>query len=72
MTGPNEYMADLLAKAEANGWFIEQYDIRNSGFVVLSDMQGRTKITIESQYGLDTPYYVEHIKARPLPEPIKP
>jgi hypothetical protein len=59
----NEYTQRLLALADANGWTVLEMDNKSPGYIVLRDTRG-TQITIASPYGLDTPFYMEQLKAR--------
>lgn len=60
----NAYTRDIMEKAEANGWLVLEWKVSSPGYVILQDARGST-VTIASEWGLDTPYYVEQFKARP-------
>jgi len=70
MSPLNEWTERLLLLAAESGWALVAYDARSPGYVLLEDSHGTT-VRIESPAGLDTPYYVEHFKARPKDPPLK-
>lgn len=64
MNSGNEFLDRLLKLADDSGWFVLEYQAQSPGWIVIEDMTG-TRVRIESHYGLDLPYYLEHFKARP-------
>jgi hypothetical protein len=59
----NVYTERILKLANDNGWIVLEWSVKSPGYVVLQDERGTT-VEIRSEYGLDTPYYVEQFKAR--------
>lgn len=62
----NDFILDLIRSASANGWTVVNFELRQPGYIVLSDHNG-TEVRIDSPHGLDLPFYIEQFKARPRP-----
>lgn len=61
MNVPNQWMTDLIARADAKGWIVVAFSNTKPCSVTLHDANG-VAVTVTDDYGLRIPEYLERLE----------